>query len=124
MARREPQELSELATERITRVVHTLVEDGVERGIDLSRPMHCDSCDQERAPAGSALYGAYRLCNQCLLDFTLALASGQVENVAEYMTRRSDGFPPSDLTTHRDRPAYTVNPVVSRDKLVPRNEPC
>lgn len=124
MAKRDQQELSQEAVTRITRVIHSLAEDRVERGIELSRPMHCDSCDQEKTSAGSALYGAYKLCNDCLLDFTLALASGRVENVADFMTKKIEGpdaLPPSDLTGLRDRPAVTRNPLQAHDKLMPSN---
>ena len=88
--------------------------------------MHCDSCDLEKPAAGSALYGAYKLCNDCLLDFTIALATGRADSVADYMTRRSDdsGAPPSDLSTPRDRSVFSMNQMPGRDKLVPRNEPC
>lgn len=127
MAKRQPQDLSDVATERITRVVRSLADDRIERGVDLARPMHCDSCDLEKPSAGSALYGAYKFCNDCLLDFTLALASGTVENAAEFMTRRSDepgSLPPSDLASHSERHILPVNPLQGRDKLMPRNEPC
>jgi hypothetical protein len=126
VAKRPQQELSELATDRITTVVRSLAEDRVERGVDLSRPMHCDSCDQEKSSAGSALYGAYKFCNDCLLDFTLALASGSVANAAEYMTRQADDSslaPPSDLDTRRERHSVSMNTISGRDKLMPHNEP-
>lgn len=125
MSRQEQHELTERARERIVGVVRSLADDRVERGVDLGRAMHCDSCDQDKMPAGSTLYGAYRLCNDCLLDFTLALASGAVENVAEYMTRRSDDpvdlTPPTDLSAIRDRQSVASRP--SRDKLRPGPEP-
>lgn len=125
MAKETPQELSEQARERITDVVRSLVDDRVERGIDLSRPMHCDSCDQEKSAAGSAQYGAYKLCNDCLLDFTIALATGQAENVADYMTRRGDdSVLPAELSTNRDRSSLQMGPLPARDTLLPRNEPC
>lgn len=126
LANHQQIELSEAATERITRVVRSLTEDRVERGVELGRPMHCDSCDLEKSPAGSAQYGAYQFCNDCLLDFTLALASGQADNAAEYMTKQPDGDygPPSaELTGHHERHTG-MNPLSARDKLVPRNEPC
>lgn len=113
--------------ERITRVVKSLADDGVERGVDLNRPVHCDSCGTERNSAGSALYGAYKVCNECLLDFTLALASGAVDTVADYMTKRTDvteGQPPSTLSTREERPSLARGPLTARDKLLPHNEPC
>ena len=86
--------------------------------------MHCDSCDAERASAGSALYGIYKLCNNCLLDFTLALASGTVDTVADYMTRRTDGRDPAELAAPHERPAIARGPMPAREKLLPHNEPC
>lgn len=125
MVKREQQDLSEQAIDRITRVVRSLAEDRVERGVDLNRPMHCDSCDLDKPPAGSAMYGSYKLCNDCLLDFTLRLASGAVDNVAEFMTKQDDNAPPSsDLESHRDRRAVPLHSLPGRDKLMPSNEPC
>ena len=126
LAKREHQELSQDALARINSVVRSLQEDRVERGVDLSRPMRCDSCGQEKPAAGSAQYGAYKLCNDCLLDFTVSLASGHVSSVADYMTRNSEGpeaVPPTDLSEHRERSSQ-VNTRLSRDKLMPSNEPC
>jgi hypothetical protein len=128
LAKREPIELSEESRGRIVRVVRSMADDRVERGVELNRAMHCHSCDQEKSAAGSALYGAYRLCNDCLLEFTLALASGTVDSVAEFMTRTPGGsgaLPPSDLDGGRDRPSIQqLNPLSGRDKLMPSNEPC
>ena len=127
MAKQDEQELTQEAVGRITRVIRSLTEDRVERGIELGRPMHCDSCDLEKGSAGSALYGSYKLCNDCLLDFTLQLASGHVENVAEYMTRKTEdsgSLPPSDLAGQRGRSSVTFKPLHGRDKLMPSNEPC
>jgi hypothetical protein len=126
LAKRDQQELSELALERITRVVRSLAEDRVERGVELSKPMHCDSCDQEKPSAGSSLYGVYKLCNDCLLDFTVALASGKVDTVADFMTRQVDdpgSLPPSDLSQRRDRRTVPLNPLPGREKLLPHHEP-
>lgn len=106
-------------------MVRSLAEDRVDRGVDLNRPMRCSSCDLEKPSPGSAVYGPYQLCNDCLLDFTLALASGRVNNVYEFMTRNTDGdsTPPADLSSARDRQAVQVNPLTGRDKLMPSTEP-
>lgn len=127
LAKRDRHELTEEAVERITSVVRSLAEDRVERGIDLNRPMGCDSCGLEKPAAGSALYGAYKLCNDCLLDFTLDLASGKVENVADFMTRRTEAppAPPTpDTAPEAERRSVPLNPLAGRDKLMPSNEPC
>jgi len=95
VAATERNELSAEAEQRIMEVVRSLTEDQVDRGVDLNRPMHCDSCDLDKSPLGSSQYGAYALCNDCLLELTLLLARGEIESVAEYMTRRPDD--PGDL---------------------------
>lgn len=125
MAQSDPNALSPSAEQRITDVVRGLIDDHVDRGVDLSRPMHCDSCDLEKSPLGSSQYGAYALCNDCLLEFTLMLARGDVENVAEYMTKRPDeesGLimpPPTHFETHT---SHQVLPKRG-EKLMPSNEP-
>ena len=127
MAKRDQQELSQDALVRIESVIRSLQEDRVERGVDLGTPMRGDSCVQEKAAAGSAMYGAYKLCNDCLLEFTVALASGRVSNVADYMTRKSEdpaGPPPSDWTEQRERSSAQFNARMSPDKWMPSNEPC
>ncbi|MGI8827026.1 MAG: hypothetical protein ACR2JC_15560 [Chloroflexota bacterium] len=127
MAEQEPQELSQDALARIESVVRSLQEDRVERGVALAIPMRCDSCQDEKSSAGSAMYGAYKLCNDCLLDFTVALASGRVASVVEFMTRTSDGpdsAPPPDLSEQHERSSVKYNARLSRDKLMPSNEPC
>ncbi len=123
MAKREPQELSADAVTRITRLVRSLADDRVDRGVDVNRPMQCDSCGQEKNAAGSAVYGAYKLCNDCLLDFTLALAGNGVANVADFMTRNTDDeTPPPTLSEHRERPQLSLTQLQGRDKLMPSNE--
>lgn len=124
LARKERQELTPNAVDRITKVVRSLAEDQVDRGVDLNRQMHCDSCGRDTSPHGSAMYGTYKLCNDCLLDFTLKLASGEADNVAEYMTKRDDNPPPSDLDNPRIDRAVSYQPLPGRDKLMPSNEPC
>jgi hypothetical protein len=127
LAKQEQQELTEEATARITRVIRSLADDRVERGVELTGPMHCDSCDVEKPSAGAAVYGSYKLCNDCLLDFTIELASGRVENVAEFMTKKTDepgSLPPSDLLGHPDRSSVKLKSLHGPDKLMPSNEPC
>lgn len=123
MARREEQELSEGTVERITRGIRSLSKDRVDRGVEPDRPMRCDSCGAEKSGAGAARYGAYQLCNDCLLDFTLRLARGSVDNVVDYMRRPDTGTPVSELTEPRER-SVSLNPMPARDRLVPGNEPC
>jgi hypothetical protein len=127
LAKREQHELSQDAVNRIMRVVRSLADDRVDRGVDLNRTMRCDSCGQEKSPQGAAQYGAYQLCNDCLLDFTLALASNQVGNVAEYMTRKEEGGVDASVYESgqvRDRSPVMRGSLHVRDTLMPSNEPC
>jgi hypothetical protein len=127
LAKSEQTELTPEAEERITRIVRSLGDDRVDRGVDLSRPMHCSSCDEEKSPLGATQYGIYQLCNDCLLDFTLALARGDIENVAQYMTKRPDvepGSEPPQSPSAAPTRSGTMPQFTRSDKLVPRNEPC
>lgn len=125
MAASERADLSPLAEQRIVDVVRSLMDDQVDRGVELGRPMHCDSCDSDKSPMGSTQYGAYALCNDCLLEFTLLLARGDIENVAEYMTKRpesTDSPPASPPERMESRPVRSVSK--RGEKLLPSNEPC
>lgn len=128
MTETESSDLSLQAEERITEVVRSLADDHVDRGVDLNRPMRCDSCDVEKSPFGSSQYGAYALCNDCLLEFTLALANGDVENVAGYMTKRpEDSEEPPHASTKPSllEPRPLRSDVRTRgEKLMPSKEPC
>jgi hypothetical protein len=118
-------DLSPAAEQRIGDVIRSLVDDHVDRGVDLGRPMRCDSCDLEKSPLGSSQYGAYALCNDCLLEFTLLLARGDIENVAEYMTKRPDDMSLPTPPPHRLESTSTHHPLPKRsEKLMPSNEPC
>ncbi|GEM_PF-1757783 len=124
LARDQQHELTPQAVERITAVVRSLADDQVDRGIDLGRPMACDSCGEEKSPRGASVYGSYKLCNDCLLDFTLRLARGEVNNVAEFMTKRAEGTPPVMVAGDRDRANVQFSAFQARDTLRPSNEPC
>lgn len=126
MARRDPQELSEEASARIARVVHSLIDDRVDRGVELGRPMRCDSCVQEKPAAGATVYGTYKLCNDCLLDYTLALASGRADSVSDFMTRRigePEHIVVSEPAEAPERHSVSLHPMHGRDKFMPSTEP-
>ena len=120
MTQTERAELSPEAEQRIADVVRSLAEDKIDRGVDLNRPMHCASCDMEKAPLGSSQYGDYALCNDCLLEFTLLLARGQIDNVSDYMTKRVDGPMPLDGPLE---PSSLRSMPKRAEKLMPSNEP-
>ena len=126
MARKPQLELPETTIERITVNIRSMVDDRVERGIDLSRTMHCDSCGEDKPAAGSSLYGAYKLCNECLLDLTLALAAGRADTVVDFMTHRVEGPDVSAsarMAEERDLSSLPRNAMHGRDKFMPSNEP-
>lgn len=84
--------------------------------------MRCDSCELEKSAHGSSQYGAYSLCNDCLLEFTLLLARAEVDNVAEYMTKRPDEPVYLESAAERAEPS-AVRPAPKRtEKLMPSNE--
>jgi hypothetical protein len=123
LARKQQQELSESTIERITLNVRSMRDDRVERGVELSRPMHCESCGLDKPSGGSSHYGEYRLCNDCLLDLTLELASGRADTVIDFMTRQIDG-PSAEPQLLEDRDRSTMRSTFpGRDKLRPSNEP-
>jgi hypothetical protein len=123
LARKQQQELSESTVERITLNVRSMREDRIERGVELSRPMHCDSCGLDKPSGGSSLYGDYRLCNDCLLDLTLELASGRADTVIDFMTQHVDG-PSAEAQLVDDLDRSTMRGTFhGRDKLRPSNEP-
>lgn len=118
-------ELTVEAERRITGVIRGLAEDQVDRGVDLNRMMRCDSCDIEKPPHGSSQYGAYALCNDCLLEFTLLLAMGEVDSVAEYMTKRPEDSPALLESRTGGDLEKSRRPLPKRtEKLMPSNEPC
>ena len=123
MARKPQVELPESTVERITVNIRSMVDDRVDRGVDLMRSMHCDSCGEEKYSKGSTIYGAYKLCNDCLLEVTLAFASGQIETVVDFMTHRIDGPDLPILEDERERSSVTRNALHGRDKFMPSNEP-
>ena len=123
LARKAQQELPDTTIERISQNIRSMVDDRVERGIDLSRTMRCDSCGQEKSPAGSSLYGAYKLCNECLIDLTVTLASGGADTVVDFMTRHVDGSGSPVLGDDRDLTNIPRNSLQGRDKFMPSNEP-
>lgn len=121
MATNDQQELSQEARDRITRSVRSLAEDRVERGLDVHRQFRCDNCGEMKEGAGASVYGAYKLCNDCLLDFSLRLAENKVGTIDDYMRRESDGTPP-DFSPARDRPS--VPGTIPARGVLSSNEPC
>lgn len=95
----------------------------MERGVDIARPFRCDNCGEVKSGAGSAKYGEYKLCNDCLLDFTVALATNRTSGISEYMRRDTgDALPPTDWNEGRVQ-TNVPGPVANREQLLPRNEP-
>jgi hypothetical protein len=43
------------------------------------------TCRRLNPLVGSARYGRYRLCNDCALEYDLALAEGKVKNIEDFI---------------------------------------
>ena len=50
----------------------------------------CSSCARNMPLAGSILYSKYRLCNDCVLMYELALKLGKVKNIDEFIEQTGD----------------------------------
>ena len=50
----------------------------------------CSACAQDKMLAGSIQYSKYRLCNDCVLLYELALKLGKVKNIEEFMKKTED----------------------------------
>jgi len=50
----------------------------------------CSSCAKTKPLAGSIQYSQYRLCNDCVLMYELALKFNKVKNIDEFMLITED----------------------------------
>ncbi len=50
----------------------------------------CSACAKDAPLAGSIQYSKYRLCNNCVLLYELALKLKKVKNIEEYMQKTED----------------------------------
>ena len=82
---------SEAIIKDMQAVVNQMKLDDIEENPDSEFEMFdCSSCAKESMLAGSIQYSKYRLCNDCVLLFELALKLGKVQNIEEYMEKTED----------------------------------
>lgn len=62
-----------------------LVTNDIERGVPSSSRAYCDACQQPRPASGSAQHGRYALCNDCVLEFGIAGASGAAVSAGQFV---------------------------------------
>ena len=72
-------------------VIHQMKLDDIEENPDSEFEMfNCCACAKDSPLAGSIQYSKYRLCNDCVLLYELALKLEKVKNIEEYMTKTED----------------------------------
>ena len=50
----------------------------------------CSACAKDKMLAGSIQYSKYRLCNDCVLLYELALKLKKIKNIEEFMQKTED----------------------------------
>ncbi len=63
------------------------IEENPESEFEL---FDCSACAKSKPLAGSIQYSKYRLCNDCVLLYELALKLNKVKNIEEYMEKTED----------------------------------
>lgn len=72
-------------------VVYQMKLDDIEENPDSEKEFFtCSACANDKCLAGSIQYSKYRLCNECVLMYELALKLGKVQNIDEYMQKTED----------------------------------
>ena len=63
------------------------IEENPESEFEL---FDCSACAKSKPLAGSIQYSKYRLCNDCVLLYELALKLNKVKNIEEFMEKTED----------------------------------
>ena len=72
-------------------VIYQMKVDDIEENPDSEFEMFdCSACAKEKPLAGSIQYSKYRLCNDCVLLYELALKLGKVQNIDEFLLKTQD----------------------------------
>ncbi len=72
-------------------VVYQMKLDDIEENPDSEFELFtCSSCAKDMPLAGSIQYSKYRLCNDCVLLYELALKLDKVKNIDEFMEKTED----------------------------------
>jgi len=72
-------------------VVNQMKLDDIEENPDSEfETFDCSCCAKEKPLAGSIFYSKYRLCNDCVLLYELALKFGKIKNIEEFIEKTED----------------------------------
>ena len=72
-------------------VVQQMKLDDIEDNPDSEFEMFdCSACAKTAPLAGSIQYSKYRLCNDCVLLYEIALKLGKVKNIEEFIQKTED----------------------------------
>jgi len=72
-------------------VIYQMKLDDIEENPDSEFDLfNCSSCAQDKMLAGSIQYSKYRLCNECVLMYELALKLGKIQNIDDFMRKTED----------------------------------
>ena len=63
------------------------IEDNPESEFEL---FSCCACAKDMPLAGSIQYSTYRLCNDCVFMFEVAMKLGKVNNINEFMEKTEE----------------------------------
>jgi hypothetical protein len=83
--RRGERILTESQIEAVRRAMRVFVEDDLARGVLASSLQPCDACQSSRPAVGFIHYGGYHVCNQCATAYELALMSGAVFAIDQFI---------------------------------------
>lgn len=77
--------------EDMQQVVYQMKLDDIEENPDSEFDLFtCCACAKDAPLAGSIQYSKYRLCNDCVLMYELALKLNKVKNIEEFMAHTED----------------------------------
>jgi len=72
-------------------VVNQMRLDDIEENPESEFTMFdCSACAKQMPLAGSIQYSKYRLCNECVLLYELALKMGKIKNIDEFIEKTED----------------------------------
>ena len=72
-------------------VINQMKIDDIEENPSSEFEMYdCSCCAQTKPLAGSIQYSKYRLCNDCVLLYEVALKLNKVKNIDDFMEKTED----------------------------------
>lgn len=72
-------------------VIYQMKLDDIEENPDSEYELFdCSACARQKPLAGSIQYSKYRLCNDCVLLYELALKLKKVNNIEDFMKSTED----------------------------------